>query len=393
MYITGKEEVAAITKVIKSHKWFRFEKDSETELFEKEWANKIGTDFAFATTSGTSSLICALIGIDIHPGDEVIIPAYTFMATATAVLAAGAIPVIAEVDDTLTIDPDDVANKISGRTKAIIPVHICGLPSNMSALKKIAHRHKLKIVEDACQADGGSYHGKRLGAIGDAGAFSFNQYKIISCGEGGAVVTNDKHIYQRAFIQHDSGLSFRPFSKEMEIPIFIGQNYRFNNLQASILRAQLKRLDGMLKAMRSEKKFVIEKFSHHPIIKPIRSNDIKGDCGTHIAFRFDTVVSAEKFERDLSAGNVSCSRPINSGKHIFSNWDAVMKHRGAHHRSRNPYFLKVNKDCRMDYSKGMCPKTIDYLSRTVFIPTHPQNTQNEWKRKVRMIEKAAKGLI
>jgi 8-amino-3,8-dideoxy-alpha-D-manno-octulosonate transaminase len=231
-----------------------------------------------------------------------------------------------------------------------------------------------------------------LGSIGDVGAFSFNQYKIISCGEGGAVVTNDKLIYQRAFIQHDSGLSFRPYSKEMEIPIFIGQNYRFNNLLASILRAQLKRLDGMLKAMRKEKSFIHQALSNHSFINPARSNDIEGDCGTHITLQFDDVETATRFEKNLAENGVSCSRPINSGKHIFSNWDAVMKHRGAHHRSRNPYFLKENKNCRMDYARDMCPMTIDYLSRTVFIPTHPDNKSAEYGRKLKAIEKTAKNI-
>ncbi len=223
MYIIGKEEADAVQRVIESKKLFRYldGDESESARFEAEWAAKIGARHAVAVTSGTAALIAALVGLGVGPGDEVIVPAYTFMATALAPLAVGAVPIIAEVDASLTLDPVDAERKITPRTRAIIPVHMVGLPSNMDALMAVARRHNVKVLEDACQADGGSYGGKRLGSIGDAGAFSFNHYKIITCGEGGVMVTDDETVYHRALVFHDGGSVFRdhasrcPFARNL----------------------------------------------------------------------------------------------------------------------------------------------------------------------------------
>ena len=167
MYRIGKEEIDAVARVINSKQLFRINNEGkECETFEKELAEKMGANHALLLASGTGALICALAGLGVGPGDEVIVPGYTFMATASAVLAVGAIPVLAEIDETMTIDPIDVEKKITDKTKCIIPVHICGFPSNLDALKAIAEKHNLVILEDACQADGGSYKGQRLGTIG-----------------------------------------------------------------------------------------------------------------------------------------------------------------------------------------------------------------------------------
>ncbi|MEO6907047.1 MAG: aminotransferase class I/II-fold pyridoxal phosphate-dependent enzyme, partial [Abditibacteriaceae bacterium] len=197
MYRIGQEEVEAVQRVINSKVLFRrgdpkSGHQNEVVKFERELAEKIGTEYALCLTSGTSALICAMVGLGIGPGDEVIIPAYTYIATAQAVLAVGAIPVIADVDETMTIDPEDVKAKISANVKAIIPVHMVGRVANLKVLLEIARENNIKLIEDSCQCDGGSYQGKRTGSWGDAGAFSFNDFKIISSGEGGALVTNDK---------------------------------------------------------------------------------------------------------------------------------------------------------------------------------------------------------
>ncbi len=201
MFRMGKEEIEAVKTVIKSTDLFRINNNArEVDHFEEEWAAKIGTKYALGLTSGTAALITSLAALGIGPGDEVIVPGYTFMATASAVLSVGAIPVIVEVDETLTIDPCEIEKKITKFTKAIIPVHLNGFPCDMDRIMQLAKKYDLKIVEDACQADGGSYKGMRLGSIGDIGTFSFNYYKIISSGEGGALVTNDKLLYQRALV-------------------------------------------------------------------------------------------------------------------------------------------------------------------------------------------------
>ena len=201
MYRIGKEELDELKKVIDAKRLFMIGDPAtghqqEVVRFEKEWAAKVGVKYAVCLSGGgTAGLICALAALGIGPGDEVIVPAYTFMATASAVLVCGAIPVIAEVNETCLLDPDDVEKKMGPNVKAIIPVHMVGMPCDMDRIMAIARKHKVKVVEDSCQCDGGSYKGKRTGSIGDMGAYSFNDFKIMSCGEGGAVVTNDKTLF------------------------------------------------------------------------------------------------------------------------------------------------------------------------------------------------------
>ena len=214
MYRIGEEEIQAVARVINSKNLFRINNaGKEVETFEYEWAEKCGTKYALCVSGGTGALACALAGLGIGPGDEVIVPGYTFMATASAVLMVGAIPVIAEIDETMTLDPEDFERKITPNVKAVIPVHIVGFPSNMDRIDEIAKKYGVKVLEDACQAVGGSYKGKRLGSLGDAGAFSFNYFKNISAGEGGGVVTNDRKVYERAMLYHDAGATFRPISE------------------------------------------------------------------------------------------------------------------------------------------------------------------------------------
>ena len=199
MYRIGKEEIDAVARVIESKELFKVNGGSlkETENFEKELREKLNIDHAVAMTSGMAALTSALIGMGVGPGDEVIVPAYTYIATATAVLATGAIPVVAEINKTLMIDPEDIEKKISPRTKVIIPVHMKGYAADMDAVMAVAKKHNLMVLEDSCQAVGGTYKGKRLGTIGDAGAFSFNYFKVISAGEGGALLTNNKEIFEK----------------------------------------------------------------------------------------------------------------------------------------------------------------------------------------------------
>ena len=180
-----------------------------------------------------------MVGCGIGPGDEVLVPAYTWVATAAAPLAVGAVPVLTEINQTLTIDPDDIRRKISPRTKAIIVVHMLNLVCDMDAIMAIAKEHDLLVIEDACQAVGVTYRGRRCGTIGDAGAFSFNVHKNIQAGEGGAVLTNSQRAYTRALMYHDVGSYIREGRADTSEAVFIGQNYRMTNLAAAILRAQI----------------------------------------------------------------------------------------------------------------------------------------------------------
>mgnify|MGYP000203474954 CR=1 FL=1 len=387
MFRMGQEEANAASRVILSKSLFRIDsKYQEVNNFEKEFKELIGAQHCLCMTSGTGALTASLAALGVGPGDEVILPGYTFIATAVAILSVGAIPVLCEVDESLTLDPADVEAKISPYTKAIIPVHIQGFPSNMDAIMAIAKKHGIYVVEDACQADGGSYKGKRLGAIGDMGAFSFNWFKIISSGEGGALVTDDIDLYERAIIYHDCGTAFWSYEQPITAPLFTGTNMRVGEITGAVLRVQLTRLDGILGDLRRVKRTIWEGLAGTGL-KMNRSNDAAGDCGVCLPLLFDTPEQAERF-----ASLTGYDRPINTGKHVYSAWTPVMEKRGAHVIGMNPYYNPKNKDLHMDYDDGSCPKTLDYLKRTVYIPQDCDWTEEEVTEKIRLLREAANQL-
>ncbi len=174
MYVVGEEEIAAIAKVIRSGALFRYGVGGECDRFEKRYANFLGVKHFALAASGSNALAASMTAVGLGPGDEVIIPAHTYMATATSVLTAGAIPIIVDIDESLTIDPAAIEAAIGPRTKAVVPVHMWGTACNMAAIMQIARRRGLLVIEDACQGVGASYEGRRFGAIGDVGCYSFN---------------------------------------------------------------------------------------------------------------------------------------------------------------------------------------------------------------------------
>ncbi|MHB1151493.1 MAG: DegT/DnrJ/EryC1/StrS family aminotransferase [Eubacteriales bacterium] len=367
MYRFGKEEIEAFTRVAESGSLFKIN-NSLQEVFhcEEELKALMNTDYALLMTSGKAAIICALVGLGIGPGDEVIIPAYTYIATAIAVTAVGAIPVICEVDDTLTIDVADAEKKISKYTKAIIPVHIQGFPSNMDALCLLAEKYHIAVVEDACQSVGGSYKSRRLGSIGIAGSFSFNYFKVISSGEGGALFTSDRTIYERALIHHDSS-AIAYFGTQLDgvnEPQFCGNEYRIGEITGAVLRSQLKKLDGILADLHKNKMLLMAALSD--VLKFAPSHDIVGDCAVTLPVRFDTQVEARHFGNAIGG-----TLPIDTGKHVYSNWTPVMEKRGAFHPLMDPFKMEANRELNHNYTLDMCPRTLDLLARTVYIGINP----------------------
>lgn len=376
MYRMGQEEKDAVARVIESGQLFKVNKGplQEVQNFEKELKEKLGAEHTILMTSGQGALVSALVGMGIGPGDEVIVPAYTYIATAMAVVAAGAVPVIAEIDETLMIDPSDVEKKITSRTKAVIPVHMRGFPCDMDRLTAIAKKHGIKILEDACQADGGSYKGKYLGTIGDAGALSFNYFKIISAGEGGALLTDNKEIFERALIYHDSSaVAF--FGNQMEdfsVEPFCGTELRTNEITAAILREQLKKLDGILADLRRNKKKLMELLAPH--FKFIPMNDPEGDCATTLTLQFD---AAEEAERFAERSPIKATVPINTGKHVYTAWAPILEKKGAAHPLMNPFNLPANSFASFD--KDCCKKSLEILKKAVHLNVDPDWTEEEIK--------------
>ena len=384
MYRMGKEEVNELERLIETKKLFKTESVlKESRQVEEKLGKIFETKYPIFMTSGHAGLVSALVGMGIGPGDEVIVPAYTYIATAMAVVAAGAMPVIVEVNETLTIDPEDIKKNITPHTKAIIPVHIQGFPCDMKSIMEIAKEHNLFVLEDACQADGGSFGGKRLGTIGDAGALSFNYYKIISSGEGGALLTDNREIYERALIYHDSSAVafFGGQLEDVSTKEFCGQEFRANEFCAAVMNIQLDRLDGILSDLRNNKKYVMEELKDVCRFAP--SNDIEGDCGTTLVFQFDTADAANDFA--AKTGGVV---PINTGKHIYKHWTAIMEKRGAFNPLMDPFKMEANRDIVPDYKPDMCPKTLEYLSKVVYIGVRPNDDKATLDNKIADYKKA-----
>ncbi len=384
MYRIGAEEISELTKVIESRSMFKINNGlRETFQVEEKLRKIFGVKYPIFLTSGQAALSGALVALGIGPGDQVIVPAYTYISTAMAVVDAGAIPVIAEVDETLTLSPDDFERKITPKTKAVMPVHIQGFPCNMDAICKIASKHGIAVVEDACQADGGSYKGKRLGSIGDAGALSFNFYKIISSGEGGALLTNRRDVFEPALIYHDSSaVAF--FGNQMDdftTELFCGNEYRANELCAAVMNMQLDKLDGILGDLRKNKAYMMKKLERKVNFVP--SNDLEGDCGTTLALRFDSTQKAR--EVGAAVGGIV---PIDTGKHIYTNWTPIMNKKGAFNPLMDPFKMEANKDIIPEYSCNMCPNTLDYLARTVYIGINPDETEEQMDARLEIIIKA-----
>ncbi|MCB8942337.1 MAG: DegT/DnrJ/EryC1/StrS family aminotransferase [Ardenticatenaceae bacterium] len=363
--LTKASEVAAAVRVLTTGGLSRYHTSgvSEVEKFEGEMQDLFGVRHALAVNSGTSALICALVGAGIGPGDEVLVPAYTWVATAAAPLVLGAIPVLVEVDDSLTMDPTDIENKITERTRAIIPVHMINLVANMDAIMKIAEAHNLFVIEDACQAIGLTYRGRRVGSIGHAAAFSFNQHKNIKSGEGGALLTNDDRIHVRALMYHDVGSYIRGDGPGSDEPLFVGVNFRMPEIAAAILRPQLRSLDSMLGQRRKHRQIILRELAKLPqagwSVSP--HNDEK--AAANLTVKFDDPNKARAF-----ASARGMNRMIDTGRHVYTNWLSVLARRTAHPKS-NPYQEHPNTE---KLTEQTCPQTLAILKRTCSISMLPE---------------------
>ncbi len=250
--IFGDEERKHVNDVLESGILMRYGFDGmrnnhwKAKEFETEFANEMGSNYCQLVSSGTSALTIALASAGIGAGDEVIMPSFTFVASFESILALGAIPVLVDIDNTLTLDPAAVEAAITSKTRCVMPVHMCGSMANLDALQAICNKHDLLLLEDACQALGGTYKGKALGSIGDLGCFSFDFVKTITCGEGGAVITNNKEYYINSDQYQDHGHDHIGNDRGAETHPVMGYNYRISELHAAVGLGQLEKLDVIL---------------------------------------------------------------------------------------------------------------------------------------------------
>jgi len=399
----GKEEEKEVLEVLRSRWLFRYgdEKDPvfkrKVKTLEEMVEKGFGTKHALAVTSGTAALITALSALGIGPGDEVIVPGYTFIASMSSIIIARAVPVLAEVDESLTLDPADVERKITPRTRAIMAVHMLGNACNLDALQEIAKRRGLILIEDAAQAFGGSWKGKRLGTIGRIGTYSFNIFKTINAGDGGMVVTDDDELYFRAFGYHDQGHFPSRSGVEVGNRSIVGQNYRMNELTGAVLVAQFRRLSDIIERLRYIKSRLKKQLEGVAGVSFRRINDPVGECNTLLTVFLPTKEIAQK-----AAGKLGSATMDKSGWHVYNNMEQILGKKMITEVGC-PYNC-ASHPCHQEYRKGMLPATDRLLERAINISVgvvdkglgsafgiHPHSTDKEIDQKAKQFIEAVKG--
>jgi len=327
---------------------------------EQALAKRMKSKYAQLVSSGTAALTVALASAGVGAGDEVIMPTFTFVASFESILAIGAVPILVDVDDTLTLDPTAVKKAITGKTKVVMPVHMCGSMADLKALKDICVEHNLLLLEDACQAIGGSYDGKPLGSYGDMGCFSFDYVKTITCGEGGAVITNNEDYKIKADHYSDHGHDHVGSDRGAETHPFLGYNFRISELNAAVGCAQIERLDdfiGIQKKHYTTLREAIEPLSNISFRK-VPNNGVENY--SFLSFFLPSTELAKKAHTELgNAGVDACFYWFDNNWHYYRKWE---------HLTNKISLGKLPQeviDQLPDYSKSDFSKSDEWIGRTI----------------------------
>ena len=365
----GAEERKEVNDVLETGILMRYGFDGprkgiwKAKELETTICSTFGCGYAQLVSSGTAALTTALAALGVGYGDEVIMPSFTFVASFEAVISAGAVPVLVDVDDTLTLDPAAVRNAITSKTKCIMPVHMCGSMADMDALQAICKEHKLILLEDACQSIGASHKGKMLGTIGDAGTFSFDFVKTITCAEGGVVMTNKKEVYESCDGYSDHGHDHKGVDRGADLHPFVGYNFRISELHAAVGLAQIKKLDQFLDIQRRNHKLFKELLSQVPGITFRRIPDPNGDSCTFLSWFLPTeeitkAVVAELKSQGILAGNFYW---FDNNWHYVRKWDHLKNSvtlNALHPELKAAVMHHANKDfAASDAVLGRCVST------------------------------------
>ncbi len=305
--VFDESDVEAVSAVIRSGKWGDPDCKDKVEEFESEFAAYCGSKYAIACVNGSVAIRLALMACGVKPGDEVIVPPYTFITTASSVIEVNGVPVFADIDPrTYTIDPSCIEALITSRTKAIIPVHFAGHAAAMDAIMKIAAKYNLKVIEDTAHGHGAEYNGEKLGTIGDAGTFSFQSSKNLTAGEGGVIVTNDEELYR---IMHSLRNVGRLPEGQWYDHFYPGCNYRITQMQAVLLSSQLKRLDGQTRQRDANGRYLASRLTSVSGITPLYIDDAVTLHSFHIfIFKYDPAafngLNKTEFVKKLTATGI-----------------------------------------------------------------------------------------
>jgi dTDP-4-amino-4,6-dideoxygalactose transaminase len=345
--VSGREDEQALLDVLHSGRWFLADRIAE---FEAKFAAFQEAQYGIGVSSGTTALQVALEAVGLRPGDEVIVPAYTFVATASSVVSCGGIPIFADVEpDTYNIDPASVAASITDQTRAIIVVHIAGRPADLDATMELARPRGIRVIEDACQAHAAAWRGRRVGAIGDLGAFSFQASKNLCAGEGGFITTNDRQLHDRAWSIHNCGRALQ--GAWYEHPL-IGSNYRMSEFHAALLLSQMRNLEEQTATRTRNAAYLGRLLAEIDGVAPLAADDRVTVHANHLfVVRYDgrafDGAPRDRFIEALKAEGVPCSsgyRPL----YLETAFDATFSQRPY----RSAYF-----GGQPDYTKVCCPVT------------------------------------
>ena len=357
--LIGADEIERVLNVLQSGWIYRYGQDDNPNFraqvwqFEKAMAELTRVNYAVAVNSGSTALWLSLFALGLGAGEEVIVPGFTFIASISSIAYAGAIPVLAEIDASFNLDPRDVEQKITPRTRAIMPVHLMGNPARMDEIKSIADKHKLFVLEDCAQAFGASYRGQPVGSMGHIGAFSFNYAKVLTAGEGGVITTNDEELYKRAFALHDQGHAPLRKGREIGQRPFLGLDFRMTELQGALLLAQLQKLEMIRARCHAHKKIFVKTLRDLPQLEFRDVTDDQGEAATVLTVMFPDAASAQNITQDLHAKRLS-----ESGWHVYANMEPLLEQRMPVPQN-NPF-----QNADVNYYTSMLPQTNALLARS-----------------------------
>ena len=327
----GEEEKKEVQDVLDNGVLMRYGFDAmrnghhKAKELEVAFAKTMECEYSQLVSSGTAALTVALVAAGIGAGDEVILPTFTFVASFEAVMAIGAVPILCDIDDTLTLDPAAVETLITPKTKVIMPVHMCGSMANLDALRSLCQKHDLLLLEDACQALGGTYNGKKLGTIGDIGTFSFDYVKTITCGEGGAMITNSKTYADRAHMYQDHGHDHVGSDRGAESHPFLGYNYRISELNAAVGIAQLRKLSTILDIQKKYYTIMREALEAVPGVTFRRVPEGGVESYAFLNFFLPSEESARNAHKNLGKAGIDASFYwYDNNWHYYKKWEHLL---------------------------------------------------------------------
>lgn len=392
-YWLDEQEEQAVLEVLRSGSLFRYYGLGEPRYVDRLEAaarEYYGCKYALALNSGTGALITALSALGIGPGCEVILPAFMWVATVAAIVEVNAIPVLGEVDDSFSLNPEDLERRITPRTKLIVPIHMAGCPCDMEAIMAVAQRHSIPVLEDTAQCNGGSFHGKKVGTFGDMGIFSLQLNKNMTCGEGGLVITDDERLYDRAFSAHDMGMVRREgrLADPEPYAVMWGAGRRMPELSGAVASVQISKLDRIIGHMRASKRRLRERLEGTPGLAFRRLNDPQGDTGPFLIIVLESAPQALAVaDRLRQSGLHNVSRVADYGLHMYFNIPALVG-KVPLSPAGNPWTLQANAESVYSYEKGTCPRSDALFERSVLIPIPSRLTEEQEQQAAEAIRAA-----